>query len=254
MNKWLLFDADRSTSAIGGPANVEKVLGFPPVFVTQGTKDITKKFKQLFTFGPSVIKHPLFTDEGDDTGEMVFSLSARAQELGLYGIAIDTFSVVSDQEMINLMAKSKTGRMDKQLYGELGEINSKFMQTLSKLPIPIVVLCHEAEPKDAPNEKVMVYPAIKGATKSEMLRFFDVVAYIEAKANKQGRFTPAWLVEPTEEKFAKNRGGLLGQYVEPNLGAIIQKYVNAGTPHPKILVVGKSGTGKTTSLLTLNKE
>jgi hypothetical protein len=248
--KWLLFDADRSMSAIGGREAATQKLGFPPISVTTGTRDVLQVFAKLFDYKQQTAKHELFDDLGGPT-EMVFTLSPKAQELGMYGIAIDTFSVISDQEVFALLAKSKTGRMEKQHYGELSEVMGKFIQTISKLPVPIVVLCHEGEPKEAANEKVVIYPAVKGSTKTDMLRFFDVVAYIEAKRDKAGKFKPAWLVEPTEEKFAKNRGGILGQYVDPDLGKIVEAYVQAGTPHPKILVVGKSGTGKTTSLLTL---
>jgi hypothetical protein len=247
--KFLIFDVDRSLSSIGGEAAATKLSGFPPVQVTGGTKEFGQFMGQLFTKTETQVKHPLFDITGSLT--VTYNLTPKATELGVQAIVLDTFSVLMEQDMFLLMAKGKTGRMDKQLYGELGENGSKLMHYVSKLPMTVIFLCHEGEPKETANGKIAIYPGIKGATKTECQRFFDVIMYIETRKDKAGKRTLVWLTKGNEEKFAKERLNLLDEYAEPDLGKVIQTYQKAGIVHPKILLIGRSGLGKTFSMNTM---
>jgi hypothetical protein len=248
MNKWLIFDADRSLASIGGPAKLKEVFGVPPVTVTGGIDQVQEFLKKFITKKTMTEDHPIFGVM--EIGES-FTLNKRAEELGLRGIMIDTLSVVGAQTREKLCTERKLPTMDLQTWGLYGDKVMRFVHLLSRFDLPVICTAHIDRDRDENGGPIEV-PAIKGSAKNDIARFFDVIAYAKTTKDKDGKAQYHWAVQRDgRQTFAKDRLGVLEAAAPPNLGAILSAYAAEGLLHPKILLLGDAGSGKTYSLQTV---
>jgi hypothetical protein len=248
MNKWLIFDADRSLASIGGPARLNEVFGVPPVTVTGGIDQVQEFLKKFITKKTMTEDHPIFGVM--EIGES-FTLNKRAEELGLRGIIIDTLSVIGAQTREKLCSERKQPAMELQTWGLYGDKMMRFVHLLSRFDLPVIVTSHIDRDRDENGGPIEV-PATKGSAKNDVARFFDVIAYAKTTKNREGKAEFSWVVQRDgRQTFAKDRLGVLPPIMPCDIGMILSAYAEEGLHYPKILILGDAGSGKTFSLQTV---
>jgi hypothetical protein len=264
MRKFLVFDADRSLAVIGGPAEQRKLFGVQPIAISRGVEQLEYYLSKLVVKEMVPVMHELaviFGSNGseEDMAEPKYRLNLAARQMGLTGIIIDTISTVGQQTREAIMKakcpKDKDGKqiltMDKQLWGLYGDKMQRFVHLLNQMDFHVIVTCHINRGEDE-NGGPMDYPDIKGATKESIARYFDVIAYTRVDRNQSGtKYT--WQVRPDNRRFyAKDRLSTSEQFVEQDVNQFLTAYEQQGM-YCKLLIVGDSGQGKTSSLKTINK-
>jgi hypothetical protein len=253
--KFIIFDPDRSLATIGSPEAIEKLSGFRAMPIDMGLAEIKTYLTHLFSSKQVEVEHPLFKTVKK---EWEIILSPLAEEQGLEGVVIDTISTAGLQTRNAMVEKARPNAkgykaMEMQDWGAYGQELSAFAQMLSKLPTWVVVNAHADYSMDDKLGCNILTPAVKGAGKFEIARYFDVVLYSKVVKSK-GKSEYYWVTKPDERMpLAKDRNDLLESVIPQDLGAIIRAYKEAGLNVPKILVIGDSGQGKTHALKTLTK-
>lgn len=248
---FLVFDVDKSLASVGGDPGVAKLSGIPPVPIVHGVRQINGIFDKLFRIVVKDFSHPIFGKTQLPTPEML----PLCIEQHVQGAVIDTLSVAMKQEIRNITLDPKSGQqkqMQMQDWGTLGRFGDDFFYRVANAPFWVVVMCHLDYDKDQATGNFFWVPQIQGGTKMETMKHFDVIAFATVAGKGKSREFK-FIVNPDELRtLAKDRLNVLqGPEVTQDLGAIIKAYQSAGIPNPKILVVGLSGSGKTTSIKTL---
>jgi len=242
----LVFDVDRSLASIGGPQAAEKIFGCPPVPISGGLAEIKDVLRRLFRKQQVRHKHPLL---GTEHIEERLELRDEAKKLGLHTIVIDTLSIAAEQERVRIMQERKLRTMDLQAWGQLTDTVMRFVQLLALLPITVICNVHVDRSKDELGALLDV-PAIKGSSKYDMGRCFDLILYTVVERTREGRQW-SWQTQPDPRRLlAKDRLGVLDERIPQDFSLALKPYRERGI-HPKVLVVGDSGHGKTYALKTL---
>ncbi len=252
---FFLLDADKSTASIGGKEGVTDLFGIPPLEITGGTEQIKRIIREKLSEEViEEIDHPFFSKV--DSKRRVIRLKKKAREKGLNGFIIDSLSTLGYQTREGLKREYKQPSMDLQLWGKYGERMMGLIEILKDLEVPVIVTAHVDRDKDEQGGPIEV-PALKGSSKMEAARFFDVIAYTRVTRDRQGNASFAWqIVADNRRSQAKSRlpyptdTGMIAQ----DFSLLLNHYAAQGIDNPKILVIGDSGSGKTTSLKTLIKE
>lgn len=247
--KFLIFDVDKSLAAIGGDAGAETLSGVPPVPINGGALEIMAHLRELFEEGFVKVKHPLFDVE--HTRKMV-ALKSKAKDLKLDGIVIDSISHLFRQDMRILEAMNKGGSLEMQDWGKLERYYNGLVSFLVKLPVWVIVTSHATYDKDQNLGTLYFAPNVKGSTKDSLAEYFDCVFF--TKASKDGKKIYTWQTFADASKFGKDRLGVLPPIIQQDFIPVLSAYHEAKIEHPKILIIGESGTGKTKSLASINKQ
>lgn len=253
---FLIFDADRSLSTLGG-AEVVKALtgGIPAIPVTEGFTSIRSVFAKLFQRQMVKVNHPLAGEIEEET----IVLNKAAQELGLQGIVIDTYTHAARMEMRLIAGMSEKTKqpnaMELQHWGVFGTRNDVILTILKNLPIWVIVNAHLDYDKDGTTGQMMFLPQIGGSTKNIITQYFDCVFFTKvatASANGETSRKYLWEIAPSASKIAKDRLSILGvEPIEQSFDIVLKAYAEKGVVNPKIIVIGESGTGKTRALSTI---
>lgn len=253
----LLFDADKSTSVIEDKVGDE--VQIRPVRVDFEGIEVNEEGEQTVVHGMDFhIRHYLnllFTKKiityqdpvfGYEDQQTVIALNATAKQLGLDTVVIDSISGMGEGIRLSLIGDSRFSNMTKDLWGKYAIRISKITAMVRDLPINVVLTCHIDYGEDDIGMPIH-FPAIKGSQKTDMLRWFDVIVY--TTVNEEGHVL--WQVQKSEARpFIRSRKPIPEwegkEYVEPDFGPIFKAYDKV-----KTLVVGDSGTGKTSSLITI---
>lgn len=253
----IIFDADKSTSVIEDFIDPEKCV-IRPVnsnFETTETENeekvtvhgmdyhIRHYTNKLFKKRIVTYKDPIFGYE--DTQTMVV-MNAKAKELGLHTIVIDSISGAGEAIRLSLIDDSRFSTMTMDLWGKYAVRLSRLTAMVRDLPIHVILTCHIEHSENDIGSPIQ-FPAVKGSQKTDMLRWFDVIIYTHV--DDKGQIT--WEVKPSDIRtFIRSRKPIPewgdDRFVDPDFGPIYKTYDKA-----KILLIGDSGTGKTTSLLTI---
>ena len=246
---FLIFDVDHSLASIGGDTAAEKVSSIRPIKVTNGSSQVMEVLSSLFVKKETNYEHPLLPN-----GMKIsfFEKSDMAKTSKLEGIVIDTISHLFRRDMRILEAKNKSERLEIQDWGKLERIYNSLIASLIQMPVWVIVNSHISYDKNDLGQ-MLFYPSVKGGTKDFIGEYFDLILYTKV-TNANGRVQYLWQTKPDSQRFAKDRLDALDQYIPQDFSLIIQRYKEKGIENPKILVIGESGTGKTRSMLTLNKE
>lgn len=257
MEKFLIFDADRSLSSIGGPKDIETLSGFPEIPVSVGIKQIATnmgfdvgqgldvKVPTLFSKKEIKTIHPLFPNT--NVPNTVYEPAALAKQYGITGVVVDTISHVFAQDMRILESMRNTKQLEMQDWGKLERMYMGFMEGIKQLPCWAVVNCHSQYDKDGQTGAFYHAPMLKGTTRDRIREFFDVVLYTKMSPEKKSY---TWQTFADQSRFGKDRLGVLEPNMAQNFKTILEKYRAKGY-EPKILVIGESGTGKTKALTTI---
>jgi hypothetical protein len=246
---FLIFDVDHSLASIGGDIAAEKVSSIKPIKVTNGSSQVMGVLSSLFTKKEANYEHPLLP------GGMKISFydkSELAKTNQLEGLIIDTLSHLFRTDMRILESKNKSERLEIQDWGKLEKLYNSLIASLIQMPVWVIVNSHISYDKNDLGQ-MLFYPSVKGGTKDFLGEYFDLILYTKV-TNANGRVQYLWQTKPDSQRFAKDRLDVLEQYIPQDFSLIIQRYKEKGIENPKILVIGESGTGKTRSLLSLNKE
>lgn len=249
MKSTLVFDYDGSLASIGGEKKLKEVFGIPPIRIYKGVEQTRAFLKELMKPISKKVKHPLFADVLIE--EERFELTKKALELELDCLVFDTVSALGLQERNQLKAKRGLEMFDQRSWGIYGDTLNSLIYNVCSLPIKTIFNVHIDRDKELGGE-VLELPALKGSTKTEVQKWFDVILYcrvIKDAKTKQLKFF--WQTKPQEGRYAKDRLGLLPDLIPQNFCEIFSVYENAGILNPKILVCGDSGTGKTKALETV---
>lgn len=243
LNNLLVFDTDKSLASIGGPDRQESAFGIPPVDITGGLPAMFRALNMLFDKQRVQTSHPLIGHHGS---KIQVTKSEKGKSLD--GIAVDTLSTLGDQER-NRIARNST--LTRQQWGEYGTGVRRLLKFIKHIPIPVIVTTHITLSKDDFTGFQHQVPLIKGSTKDDMGKYFDVVLYAETK-QIDGESEYRFLTSHNNTQPAKDRLNCFpdNQYIPQNLAPIVTKYKDYEMP-AKILICGKNGTGKTSSLATL---
>lgn len=105
------------------------------------------------------------------------SLDKDKRDFDFNAIVIDSISAMADV-IKNKITDNGSKQMKIQDWGKLGdELMGIFSQFIT-LPTNVVMLCHIKEELDQETEVLMYNPALLGRAKDEVLRYFDIIAYI----------------------------------------------------------------------------
>jgi hypothetical protein len=248
---FLIFDVDKSLSSIGGYAGATQLSGLPPVPINTGFSQLNKVMKKLVLRGEREIQHPIF----GKSMEPFCELTPLAKTSKLDGIVVDTFSVASQQEIQLITAPQKADEEPRQMelrdWGVLGQRGTSFLMLNSLMPIWSITLSHMNYEKDGATGIMFWQPALAGGTKDQMPKFFDVILVCKTVHTKNKESVFSWLTRPDAQFPAKDRLGILPPEMPQDFKLVFDAYNKAGVPNPKILVLGKSGSGKTYSLKTI---
>lgn len=255
MNPFLLLDADRSLASIGGAAGCEQRLGAAPIPITD-IDSIFQVFRHLLAKERVQLAHEMFP--GMTREETRITVNEQARELGLDGLIIDTLSRVATYEMETITRENEADQMRKRDWGLLKDRFTRLINTISRLEdLTIIVNTHVRREKDEIGA-VLEQPQIPGSMRDEIGGWFDLILHTRVKSRPSGESAFFWQVSPTERRFAKDRLGVLEPdnegLIAQDYSYLLRAYADQGVPHPKILVVGETGTGKTRSLATINQE
>lgn len=259
--KFICFDCDRSLATIGGPERQKEVFGIAPMPISGGVDQLLTYLGKLIQKEQTVEKHPLF---GDLPGETRFVLNEQARQMGLTGIMIDTISVLALQTKEAMLKKEVVDPQTKQkkmveippnenFWGLYKDKLVRFTNLIAQLDVPVIATSHIARDKDENGGPIDVI-AVQGGAKMEIPRFFDVILYSRQDRDmKTGQVYYSWQTRGDGRRpVAKTRGDVLPPTMDQNLALVLDMYQEAGIHAPKILVLGDSGQGKTTSLGTIN--
>ena len=259
-----VFDVDRSLSVLGDKKELKGIFGLDPIAISteykvqlqydDGRKVIKSGpdqhlialLRMLFVKERVTVKNELLEIE---TEEIVTRPTDKARELGLRGIAVDTISGLGEGMRNHMVDQGRFDMMTRDLWGKYGTSMSTLMNILKELPTQVFLTCH-VDRIDGEEGIVIEYPAIKGAQKTDALRWFDVIVFHHVIGDKV-----FWQVAKDEKRpFIRSRRPIPeweGQtHVEMDYLPVLRAYRKSPTPL-KMLVCGDSGTGKTTAFKTM---
>lgn len=246
----LVFDYDGSLASIGSEELQTKLFGFPTIRIFKGLEQTKMIVRQLLKSNKSAIKHPLFENaviENDG-----FELSNKAKEMQLGCLVFDTISALGLQERNNLKLSRKLDTLDQRSWGVYGDAINSFIYNLCSLPIKTIFNAHIDRERDVVGETIE-FPALKGSSKTEILKWFDVVLFTRVSKDSQTNETIfQWQTKPQEGRIAKDRLNILPEIMNQDFSFVFSKYEKAGIYYPNILVLGDSGTGKSRALASIN--
>ena len=246
--KYLMFDFEHGSQSIGSKDHVEKTLGLP--LLTPTTWD---QFQDVIA--------GLYKQETVDKEVSIGNLKVKQSENKVVprngtiidGIILDTFSELSKKFMRTLT--DKHGRMKLNEWGRLKNKLDTCLEFITRLPGVVVCTCHSRiQTMDTGENRVLPY--IDGSTKDDISKWFDFVFYTKTVSNSDGSRSYKWVTANRSEQYdhAKDRTGLLDEEIPQDFQLVINAAVKRNFDGVKILVIGAPGSGKTRSLLTLNKE
>jgi len=256
----ILFDVDKSTSVIADKVDKNHFQIRPLKSDFEGTEFQEGENQPVKTSGMDhnfyhylnllfVHKILKYKDKifGYEDEMIVKRLNDRAIEMGLHTMVLDSISGMGESLRLTMIEESRFNNMSKDLWGKYAVKVGKLVNTIRDLPINFIVTCHI----DYKEDNVGVdqhFAAIKGGQKTDMLRWFDIIVY--TYVDDQGDLW--WQVQRDENRPSiRSRVPIKAwegqKYVSQNFGPIYKTYT---TPF-KMLLIGDSGTGKTSSLVTI---
>jgi len=242
---FLIFDIDHSLASIGGITAAEELCSMKPIQINGGLSDLKDVITKLFKKEHVDYEHPLLSEKIKHSR---YKLSSTAESFELDGIVIDTISHLFLRDMRILESKNKAERLDLQDWGKLERTYNQFISTLIQLPIWVVVNSHISYDKNDLGQ-FLFKPQLKGATKDFIGEYFDCILYTRIR-NSKDKIEYLWQTKPDTQRYAKDRLDVLDSLMSQDLSTLLHRYNEKGIAHPKILIVGESGTGKTRALLT----
>lgn len=252
MKTTLVFDYDGSLASIGSDEVLESTFGILPIRVHKGLDTTRHIMKKLIKPTKSLLEHPLL----DNVAIMNdgFSLSDRAEELQLDTLVFDTISACGFQERNQIKHKRGIDQMDQRAWGYYGDAINSFIYNICSLPIKTIFNVHIDRDREV-GDTIIEVPAIKGSSKNEIQKWFDVILFTHIRTDQKTKETSFhWITKPEEGRYAKDRLGLLPPIMPQDFNHIFTLYDGAGIKHPNILVCGESGTGKSRALVTINSD
>jgi hypothetical protein len=250
MKTTLVFDYDGSLASIGGKEKLQQTFGISPIRIHKGLAQTKEIIKNLIQPVQRTTNHPLHNGSIVEDG---FELSDKAKELELEFLIFDTASALGFQERNQLKLKRKIDTMDQRSWGLYGDSINSFIYNVCSLPIKTVFNFHIDRDKDVGGEIIDV-PAIKGSSKNEIQKWFDVILFTRVTTDPKTKETQFFFqTKPEEGRFCKDRLGILPAIIPQDFSLIFEEYAKHGIEHPNILVLGESGTGKSRALASINK-
>ena len=256
----IAFDSDSSMASIGGIEKQKEVFGFTPRKVSGGYKEVQLYLAKLFVKEDSAVHDELDDLLGEsDIKEVKFNLNAKAKAAGVNGIIIDTITTIGFQTRKQIQGAAPA--LEMRGWGTYGDATMRFVNLIKGLNCPVIMTSHlYSDKRGAEGRDSVEVTDLKGAGKTDVARFFDVILYTSVQRGKDGVAKYLWQVTPDEKKilakirgeeFAKQINPTNDAYIPQDLAPILSAYEKGDHP-PKILIIGDSGQGKTTSLSTIN--
>jgi hypothetical protein len=247
--KVLIVNTDVRGSGINNLAPKEKikeVFSFPPITVKTWI-GITDLFEKLGSVQDSVIVEKI----GDQTiqiPESKFIFNPPYDQLD--AIVFDTADGIYWAAKTHLLGDALS--MNQHLWDKMTNIMVPLFEKIGYMPIPVIVNVHEKV--EEKGEYKTIQPFLQGTIKTQIGNFFDVIAFTKVYRGPRGVAEFKFQLIPdrirecrTTEKlfaFAQKCGGEIKQ-------DYTKLFAHIGIPNPKILIIGTYGSGKTTSLKTL---
>jgi hypothetical protein len=248
----LVFDYDGSLASLGGDEVQQKLFCFPPIRIYKGLEQTRMIIRQLIKPIKSIMTHPLFENASIESEG--FELSPKSKEMNLNCIVFDTITALGLQERGQLKHSKKLDTLDQRSWGVYGDALNSFIYNMCSLPIKIIFNAHIDRDKDVDGETIE-FPALKGSSKTEVLKWFDIVLFTRVSRDpKTDETIFQWQTKPQEGRLAKDRLNVLQEIMPQDFSTVFAKYEEAGIHNPKILVLGDSGTGKSRALATINQQ
>lgn len=249
MKSTLVFDYDGSLASIGGEAKLLQTFGIRPIRIHKGLEQTKSVIKKLTKPIQKAIDHPLLDDVA--VLEEGYELSQKSKELNLDCLVFDTVTAMGLQERNQIKLRRNIETMDQRGWGVYGDSMNSFIYSICSLPVKTIFNAHIDRDREA-GETVLELPSIKGSSKVEIQKWFDVILFTRVSTDpktKESKFY--WQTKPSEGRYAKDRLGILPSSIPQNFQLIFDEYEKAGIKHPNILVLGDSGTGKSKALSSL---
>lgn len=264
---FLLFNYDQSHSSIGGDAGVIEHLGLPPLTMTGGVDTFKERLQRVFRPMQVAIEHPIIGKTGDTETRIV--PNEKGQAAGMQGICVDTITRLAEYELQAVHEMQNDEReaegeeplqtLTRSWWGQYGDRMTRLFRMVSKVNATVVCTAHEGINTDDVGRRFHGIN-MKGSASDKVPEYFDVVGYLRVEGSGTDARRFIQLSDSTAYPQAKDRKNILPSEItfvedealhKSTLATIVKSYRENGTEHPKILLIGQSGTGKTLLLRTL---
>lgn len=156
----------------------------------------------------------------EDLREAYVWLTTDPAGLAFESVALDSLSEIAE---VCLAAEKKVAKDPRQAYGEMQEQMSALIRAFRDIPGRNVYFSAKAENVDD-NGRKLWGPMMPGVKLGQSLPyFFDLVLALRVEKDVNGNVVRALLTDNDSIWTAKNRGGKLNLWEQPDLGAIINK-------------------------------
>lgn len=157
----------------------------------------------------------------DDLREAYAFLRDSEEAKSFQSVAIDSISEIAE---VVLNAEKKASKDPRAAYGNMQEQMSDLVRAFRDLPGRHVYMSAKLEKATDELGRVMYAPSMPGQKMGQAMPFFfDFVFALRVERDTDGNFMRAIMVESDGLWQAKQRGGKLGAWESPDLGAIIKK-------------------------------
>lgn len=244
------FSPDRSEASIGGTAGVKEMFGHYPIPISGGLMQVKLLLSHLLTYQETYTEIAGLPDP--------IPTSTLKFKNGCNLLIIDSMSILATQTKLyakrhDLLTGAPLKHPKKQLtindWGWIGDEFDGFFEKLSELEATVIATAHLNYDKDD-SQRMSVLPALSGKAATAILKYFDAVLFATTVIGEEGT-EYLWITKQRPMYPAKIRGNLDIDATIPQDFNLIMPQLKEMTPYPKILIIGDSGSGKTTSLLTL---
>ena len=247
--KTLYFDVEHGSQTLGSKETIGKNFGLPKLSPSSWD-EFQETIGKLYTSKKSTEK----VDMGNGfTVNQTTNKIVTRENLVVDTLVVDTFSELSKKFMRTLT--DRQGKMKLQEWGRLKNKLDTCLEFLTRLPGNVILTCHSrTQTMDTGENRLLPY--IDGSTKEDISKWFDFVFYTKTTVDSGTRKRSYLWVTSRSEQYdhAKDRTGLLDEEIPQDFQLVINAAVKRNFDGVKILVIGSPGSGKTRSLLTLNKE
>jgi len=187
---------------------------------------------------------------GTEVLERVF-LSKWSIDRNIKFVSLDTASSLNQK-----LRQNKRRKVSRKLnWDDWDLINNQLIETLLSLTTidaTLIVNCHPKQVKDDDSGIIYEVPQLNGSAAEEYPKQFDFT-FRSSVLGKGKSASYIWATRASERYFAKDITDTLDEMMPQNFSVVANACESAGIKNPKMLIIGKSGSGKTSALVSLFK-
>lgn len=191
--------------------------------------DIERGGKVLLQ-NPALCNIPTFEPASFAEVEEMF-WAAKKGELPYETFILDSLTEFQKRHLDELLVRAAKDQKrpnreylaEQQDYRLSTEMLRRLVLMFRDLPQNLVVTAHAVEEKDEYSGRIITRPSVTPKLAGTVIGMMDVVAYLEADFDKDGKFKQQAYISPTKRIQAKNRLGMSGIIQNPTWATITKQ-------------------------------